>query len=71
MRASAIVTMWLLLLGSIRDALLAGGRSPSRLLLLYLAVTALTAVALWVELADRPATGRGAPGGGASGTMER
>jgi hypothetical protein len=57
-RVSAIVTMWLLLTGGVGDAVLqGGGGSRLALLLFHGAASALTALALWVELAreDRPA----------------
>ncbi len=51
-RSSVIVSVWLLLTGALGDELLAGGRLVPRLLAIYAFVTALTAFALWIELAD-------------------
>jgi len=57
-RSSVIVSVWLLLTGALGDELLAGDRPVLRLLVIYGFVTALTAFALWIELADDgPRTG--------------
>ena len=62
-----IVSLWLLLSGGIADRVLpAAARSPAapvRLLLFYLIVTALTVVALWVQLENDEAPGRSFPPG--------
>lgn len=55
MKLSVIVSVWLLLTGAIGDAVLGGSdprRPPAFLLVFYFAVSALTAVALWVELGE-------------------
>jgi hypothetical protein len=55
MKASLIVSVWLLLTGAIGDAVLRGGdpqRPPALLLLFYLVVSTLTAVALWAEFGE-------------------
>ncbi len=56
-RVSVIVSAWLLLTGGIGDAVLAGDRSRAGLLVLYFAVSALTTLAVWVEL-EKPAAPR-------------
>jgi hypothetical protein len=59
-RVSAIVSVWLLLTGGVGDAVLGSGAHPRLgLLLFHFAASALTALALWVELArdDPPARG--------------
>ncbi|MFL5274365.1 MAG: hypothetical protein ACJ79E_20070 [Anaeromyxobacteraceae bacterium] len=61
------MSLWLLLSGGIADRVLAAAaRSPAapvRLLLFYLIVTALTVVALWVQLENDEAPGRSFPPG--------
>jgi len=54
MKVSVIVSIWLLLTGAIGDAVLGGypQRPPIALLVLYFAVSALTAVALWAEFGE-------------------
>jgi hypothetical protein len=53
-RVSVIVSAWLLLTGGIGDAVLAGDRSRVGLLALQLALSVLTALAIWVELEKPP-----------------
>jgi hypothetical protein len=66
-RTLMIVSLWLLLCGGIADRALASAAgspaAPLRLLLFYLIVTALTVVALWVQLEDDEAPGRSFPPG--------
>lgn len=62
-RVSIVVSMWLVMTGGIGDAVLAGSGARWPLLALELAVSALTAVALWVALdgppdGDDPGRGR-------------
>jgi len=51
-RASVVVSLWLLLTGSIGSAVLSGERSPLGLLLFYFAISILTAIALWLQFKE-------------------
>ena len=51
-RASVIVTLWLVLTGSIGSAVLSGEHAPLRLLVFYFTISILTAVALWLQFKE-------------------
>jgi hypothetical protein len=61
-RAGAIVSMWLLLSGGIREAAVARPRAALAFLAFYLALAALTSLAVWLALdegeAPRPTSPR-------------
>lgn len=67
-RAGVIVTLWLVVTAAIGDAALAGGGAVGRLLAFQVVVTALAAIAAWLELGAEkrsPAQRPGARAGGA------
>lgn len=60
-RATVIVSIWLLLTGSIGEELLSAGRSRVWLFAFYLGISVLTALALWLQFReddDAPRAGR-------------
>jgi peptidoglycan/LPS O-acetylase OafA/YrhL len=56
-RVTIIVSLWLLLVGTISDSVTAPGseHGPLELLAIYAVVTALALAALWIHLAEDPA----------------
>jgi hypothetical protein len=54
-RATVIVSLWLLLMGGIGDAVLAADRSPLRLLAFYLTISVLTSLTLWMQFREEDA----------------
>lgn len=62
-RSIVIVSLWLLLVDGIVEAVYAASGSPLRLLALYYAISAATVLALWLqfrhEKPEAPVDGRG------------
>ncbi len=51
-RSTLIVSLWLLLTDGIVEAVRSSGESPLRLLFFYYAISAASAVALWLEFRE-------------------